>query len=111
MLIGKAIEALNGFYNPKMLMQQPEYTTNPDTAPEAEFSSNEGRKSEGGGVSAARTGQTVPLFSAMQRADFALGLCQAGRLAYKRKGMLLSGCRYVPISYVLGPSTSFSSAL
>merc|ERR1719183_3030382 len=50
MLIGKAIEALNGFYNPKMLMQQPEYTTNPDTAPEAEFSSNEGRKSEGGGV-------------------------------------------------------------
>merc|ERR1719324_890768 len=50
MLIGKAIEALNGFYNPKMLMQQPEYTTNPDTAPEAKFSSNEGRKSEGGGV-------------------------------------------------------------
>ena len=35
-----------------MLMQQPEYTTNPDTAPEAEFSSNEGRKSEGGGVRA-----------------------------------------------------------
>merc|ERR1719316_1382092 len=49
MLIGKAIEALNSFYAPKLL-QQPEYTTNPDTAPEAKFSSNEGRKSEGGGV-------------------------------------------------------------
>merc|ERR1719274_471912 len=49
MLIGKAIEALNSFYAPKLL-QQPEYSTNPDTAPEAEFSSNEGRKSEGGGV-------------------------------------------------------------
>merc|ERR1719352_2280786 len=50
MLIGKAIEALNGFYNPKMLMQQPEYTTNPDTAPEAEFSDNKSRGSMGGGV-------------------------------------------------------------
>merc|ERR1719473_1922636 len=49
MLIGKAIVALNDFYAPKLL-QQPEYSTNPDTAPEAEFSSNEGRKSEGGGV-------------------------------------------------------------
>merc|ERR1719316_1958690 len=50
MLIGKAIEALNGFYNKGELLQQPEYSENPDTAPEATFSSNEGRKSEGGGV-------------------------------------------------------------
>merc|ERR1719473_219162 len=35
MLIGKAIVALNDFYAPKLL-QQPEYSTNPDTAPEAE---------------------------------------------------------------------------
>jgi len=50
MLIGKAIEALNGFYNKGALLQQPEYKANEDTAPEATFSSNEGRKSEGGGV-------------------------------------------------------------
>merc|ERR1719199_1682209 len=50
MLIGKAIEALNSFYAPKMLLQQPEYTENPDTAPEATFSSNESRGTQGGGV-------------------------------------------------------------
>jgi len=50
MLIGKAIEALSGFYNKGELLQQPEYSENPDTAPEATFSSEEGRKSEGGGV-------------------------------------------------------------
>merc|ERR1719482_1340285 len=50
MLIGKAIEALNDFYAPKMLVQQPEYTENPDTAPEAEFSDNKSRGSMGGGV-------------------------------------------------------------
>ena len=51
MLIGKAIESLSDFYNKGAeLMQQPEYKANEDTAPEATFSSNEGRKSEGGGV-------------------------------------------------------------
>merc|ERR1719201_2195809 len=51
MLIGKAIESLSGFYNKKALVQTPpEYSANEDSAPEATFSSNEGRKSEGGGV-------------------------------------------------------------
>jgi len=49
MLIGKAIEALDGFYN-KALLQQPEYKANEDTAPETFSGDYEGRKSEGGGV-------------------------------------------------------------
>jgi len=49
MLIGKAIEALDGFYN-KALIQQPEYKANEDTAPETFSGDYEGRKSEGGGV-------------------------------------------------------------
>jgi len=47
-LIAQAIEVLSGYYN--FLQKQPEYKSNPDTAPETFEGDYEGRKSEGTGI-------------------------------------------------------------
>jgi len=55
-LLRKAIEALSSYYKrngmevPQLIQKAPEYTNDPDKAPETSFSGSDSRKSESGGI-------------------------------------------------------------